>query len=157
VNKVPLGADLVIPALAAAFAVYFFFSIAGLAWEAKANGVVIGAVLLALIAIQGARVGVRLYRREADLGARPLWQPREVFARRLGLVAIAALFIATLEWLGLGLGMALAMSAALRVSGVRSRAALVLIPILVSAALYLLFIVVLQSEFPRGPLGRLAP
>ena len=41
--KPPLGADLVIPALALGFAVYFFVSIADLAWEAKANGMVIGA------------------------------------------------------------------------------------------------------------------
>jgi hypothetical protein len=38
-GKAPLGADLVIPALALGFAIYFFFSIADLVWEAKANGV----------------------------------------------------------------------------------------------------------------------
>ncbi len=43
--KKALGADLVIPALALSFAAYFFVSIADLAWEAKANGVVIGGIL----------------------------------------------------------------------------------------------------------------
>ena len=47
----PLGADLVIPALALGFAAYFFVSIADLAWEAKANGMVIGGILVLLIAI----------------------------------------------------------------------------------------------------------
>ena len=35
--KKPLGADLIIPALALGFAAYFFVSIADLAWEAKAS------------------------------------------------------------------------------------------------------------------------
>ena len=44
-----VGADAVIPALAAAFAAYFFVDIADLAWEAKANGVLIGTILVVLI------------------------------------------------------------------------------------------------------------
>ena len=58
--KKALGADLVIPALALGFAAYFFVSIADLAWEAKANGVVIGGILVALIVIQCARIGIRV-------------------------------------------------------------------------------------------------
>ena len=56
--KKALGADLVIPALALGFAVYFFVSIADLAWEAKANGVVIGGVLVVLILVQVVRIGI---------------------------------------------------------------------------------------------------
>ena len=58
--KKALGADLVIPALALGFAAYFFVSIADLAWEAKANGVVIGGILVGLIAIQLVRVTLRV-------------------------------------------------------------------------------------------------
>ncbi len=36
-SSVPLGADLVIPGLALCFTVYFYVSIADLAWEAKEN------------------------------------------------------------------------------------------------------------------------
>jgi hypothetical protein len=38
---------------------------------------------------------------------------------------------------------------------VRSRAALVVLPLVVAAAAYLLFIALLQSEFPRGPIEKL--
>ena len=58
--KKALGADLVIPALALGFATYFFVSIADLAWEAKANGVVIGGILVALIVLQVLRIGIRV-------------------------------------------------------------------------------------------------
>jgi hypothetical protein len=61
------GADLVIPALALAFALYFFWSITGLAWEASANGVVIGTVLLLLIGIQLVRIGLKVRSGQATL------------------------------------------------------------------------------------------
>ena len=78
-------------------------------------------------------------------------EPHDVLARRIGLVAVTVAFIATLNWLGVTLGLLIAMLAALWVSGVRSRAALVWIPLAVAASVYLLFIAVLQSELPHGP------
>jgi hypothetical protein len=149
------GADLVIPALALAFAAYFFVSIADLAWEAKANGVIIGSVLVLLIAVQLARIVAQLTRREGSLGMESLWQPREALAKRLGMVAVTVAFIATLQWLGLTLGLALSMFAALWIMGVRRRYALILVPLLVSMAAYGLFIAALQSDIPHGPIERL--
>jgi hypothetical protein len=151
----PLGADLVIPALALGFATYFFVSIADLAWEAKANGVLIGGVLVALIAIQLARVGVLVARGQANLGFDPLWAPREVLPKRLGLVLLTVAFIATIRWLGLTLALALALAAALYLMGVRKRSHLVLVPLAVAAAAYGLFIAALDSDLPRGPVERL--
>ena len=155
VNKAPLGADLVIPALALGFAIYFFFSIADLAWEAKANGVLIGAILVALIAVQLVRMGIRLARGEGDLRADPLWQPRDALGKRIGMVAITVAFIAALPWLGLTLALLLAMLAALRVMGVRRLSTLLWVSSGVAAAAYLLFIATLDSAFPHGPIERL--
>jgi len=155
VNKAPLGADLVIPALALGFAAYFFFSIADLVWEAKANGVLIGAILVALIAVQLVRLGARLARGEGDLRADPLWQPRDVLGKRIGMVAITVAFIAALEWLGLTLSLLLAMLAALRIMGVRKPSTLLWVSFAVVAAAYLLFIATLDSAFPHGPIERL--
>jgi hypothetical protein len=154
-GKQPLGADLVIPALALGFAGYFFFSIADLAWEAKANGVLIGAALVVLIAVQLARMARQFARGEGDLRADPLWQPIDVTGKRVGMVAVAVAFIAALPWLGLTLALLIAMLAALWVMGVRRRATLVLLPLAIAAAAYLLFIVALQSDFPHGPIEKL--
>jgi hypothetical protein len=153
--KAPLGADLVIPALALGFAAYFFVSISDLAWEAKANGVLIGIVLVALIALQFFRIARQLSRRQGNLSLAPLWQPVDVIGKRIGMVAVAAAFIAALPWLGLTLGLLLGMLAALWVMGVRRGATLVLLPLAIAAAAYLLFIVTLQSDFPHGPLEKL--
>lgn len=149
--KLPPCAELVIPALALGFAVYFFFSIADLAWEAKANGVLIGAVLSILVLVQLARLGFHGRQAEPVL----LWGGREAGRRRLGLIAITVAFIATLQWLGLTLGLFLALLAALWVMGVRKPALLIAIPAGVALSALLLFIVLLQSDFPHGPIERL--
>jgi hypothetical protein len=152
--KKPQGADLVIPALALGFAVYFFVSIADLAWEAKANGMVIGAILVGLIALQLVRIGIGLAKGQANLGFSPLWEPREALGKRVGMVAVTTAFIATLNWLGLTLGLALALFAALWIMGARGKPLLIL-PLAVAAAAYLLFVVLLQSDIPHGPIERL--
>ena len=152
--KQRLGADLVIPALALGFAAYFFVSIADLAWEAKANGVVIGGILVGLIAIQLVRVAVRVLKAEANLRFNPLWEPREALGKRVGMVLVTVAFIATLKWFGLTLGLLLALLAALWIMGVRGKL-LVILPVAVALAAYLLFVVLLQSDIPHGPIERL--
>jgi hypothetical protein len=153
--KAPLGADLVIPLLALGFAIYFFWSIADLAWEAKANGVVIGAVLVGLVLIQVARVALALARGQGDLRTDPLWQPREVLLKRIGMVAVTVVFILLLQVLGLTLSLFAAMAAALWIMGVRRLPVLLGIASGVAAAAYLLFIAVLDAGFPHGPIEKL--
>jgi hypothetical protein len=152
--KKALGADLVIPALALGFAAYFFVSIADLAWEAKANGVVIGGILVVLIAIQVVRIAIRVLKREASLRFDPLWEPREALGKRVGMVLVTVAFIATLSWLGLTLGLLLALFAALWIMGVRGKS-LVILPAAVALAAYLLFVALLHSDIPHGPIERL--
>jgi len=151
VNKAPLGADLVIPGLALAFALYFFFSIADLAWEAKANGVLIGTVLVVLVAVQVARTALQVAKRKADLRFEPLLAPREALGKRLGMVALTVAFIAAIQWLGLTLTLFLGLAAGLALLGVRKRSQLFWIPFAVAASVYVLFIAVLNSDFPHGP------
>jgi hypothetical protein len=144
----------VIPALALGFAAYFFVSIVDLAWEAKANGMVIGGVLVLLILIQLVRTGVELARGRASLGFAPLWEPRDALGKRIGLVLVTVAFIATLGWFGLTLGLLLALLAALWIMGARGKA-LVILPLAVSLAAYLLFVVLLNTDIPHGPIEKL--
>ena len=150
-NSQALGADLVIPGLALAFALYFFFSTADLVWEAKANGVIIGTALVILIALLAGRVALQVVRGEGGLGFDPLWQPREMLWKRVGLVAVTALFVAAMPWLGLTLALWLGMLAQLWIIGVRSKKILFWLPTATAAAVYALFIAVLDSGFPHGP------
>ena len=153
--KAPLGADLVIPLLALGFAIYFFWSIADLAWEAKANGVVIGGALIALVTVQVAHIALRVARGQGDLSTEILWQPRDVLGKRIGMVLVTVAFIALLQVLGLTLSLFLAMAAALWVMGVRRPSLVLGIAFGVAAAAYLLFIAALNAGFPHGLIEKL--
>jgi len=154
-RKAPLGADLVTPALALGFAGYFFWSIADLAWEAKANGVVIGAALVGLVALQIVLIAVQVAKGKGDLRADPLWQPSDVLGKRVGMVLVTVAFIAALQLLGLTLSLLLAMAAALVVMGLRKLSTVLWISLAVAAAAYVLFIAILDSSFPHGPIEKL--
>lgn len=153
--KAPLGADLVIPLLALGFAIYFFWSIADLAWEAKANGVVIGSALVGLVVLQIGRIAVQVARGEGDLRTDPLWQPRDVLGKRIGMVLVTVAFVAVLQPLGLTLSLLVAMAAGLTVMGVRKVSTVIWISVSVAAAAYMLFIALLDAGFPHGPVEQL--
>lgn len=154
-RKAPLGADLVIPLLALGFAAYFFISIADLAWEAKANGVIIGTLLVILVAVQLVRISLAIAQGKGDLRTDPLWRPREALGKRIGMVLITLVFITTIKWLGLTLGLLLGMMASLWLMGIRKPRRVVAISVVVAASAYLLFIAALDSSFPHGPIENL--
>jgi hypothetical protein len=154
-RKAPLGADFVIPGLALALALYFFVSIADLAWEAKANGLLIGTVLVVLVIVQAIRIGLQIARGNGDLRLDLLLQPYDALPKRIGLVALTAIFIAAMKWLGLTLSLFLAMLAALYLMGVRKPTRLLFVAFGAAAAAYIMFIAVLDSDFPRGPIEQL--
>lgn len=154
-NKSPIGADLVIPGLALCFAVYFYFSIADLAWEAKANGMLIGAVLVVLIGMQLVRIALKVAKGEASLGFDRVISPRDALPKRIGLVLLTVAFIVALPWLGLTLSLVLAMAAALYLMGVRKRSHLVWPSLGVAGSAYLMFVAFLGSDIPHGPVERL--
>ena len=153
--KTPLGADLVIPVLALAFAIYFFWSIADLAWEAKANGVVIGVALITLLVVQVARIALAVAQGRGDLRTDTLWQPRDVLLKRIGMVVVTVAFILLLQVLGLTLSLFASMAAALWLMGVRRPPVLLGISFGVAAAAYLLFIAVLDAGFPHGVIEKI--
>ena len=146
-----VGADLVIPALALAFAIYFFVDIHDLAWEAKANGVLIGTILVVLIAIQATRLGLALARGEGRLGFASLLGPREVLPVRLALVGVTIAFIVAVPWLGLTLTIFLCMAVALRAMGPQPWRRILIISFIVAASAWGLFIALLDTDMPRGP------
>lgn len=150
-----LGADLIIPILALAFTIYFLATTTNLVWEARANGTVIGVALLVLVTVQFARVFLRLRAGEGTLGLGEMgrWSPAQ--GQRLSLLAILILFIATIPWLGTTLGLFFVMLASMYVLGVRRPGTLIGVAVAVSATVYLLFIALLRSRLPAGPIERL--
>jgi|AP12_2_1047962.scaffolds.fasta_scaffold00624_6 hypothetical protein len=148
--------DLVIPALAIAFTVYFFDSILDLAWEARATGMVVGIALLALIALLVVRIVRRMTAGRATLSFGDLLGPWPHGRQRIGIVLLCALFITLIPWLGLTLGLFTLMTALMLLLGAGNWRAIITTAGAVSISAYLLFVVLLNSRMPRGPIEKLA-
>jgi hypothetical protein len=154
-SRSDLGADLVIPVLALLFALYFFSDISELNWEAKANGTIVGGILVVLVVLQIGRTGLRLARGQGRLGFDRLIEPRNKLPVRIAVVGLLAVFIATIEVTGTTLGLMGLMLTSMLVLGVRDWRYLIGISLGVPAAVYLAFIVFLHTKLPLGPAERL--
>ncbi len=153
--KQALGADLVIPGLGVALTAYFFSTVHDLPWEAKANAVSIGSILLLLAAIFVIRVALKVRRGEATLGLDKLVGEWPTERRRLGMIGMTIAFIALMPWLGLTLSLFFGMVGAMLVMGVRDLRPLLGTAVGVAISCYLLFIALLDTSFPRGPFENL--
>jgi hypothetical protein len=154
-KRVALGAELVLPVIALAFAIYFLVSTADLQWEAKANGVIIGGLLVLLLIVQFVRSAIAYMRGRADFSFGTLVSPADITRKRIGLLAITIALVATVPWLGVGLGLFLSLAVALIMMGVRGYGHAFLVAFLVALSCSVLFTVVLDSGLPRGPVEHL--
>lgn len=150
-----IGGEFVIPALAVAFAAYFIVSVRELAWDAKANAVVVAGTLMALVAIQLVRSFRRLARGQASLAMGSLIEPRALLPQRATLLAVTALFIALVPWLGLTLGLFCLVAALMFCLQAGSLRTTVLTALAVAAGAYVLFVALLDTRLPRGPVEAL--
>jgi hypothetical protein len=150
-----IGADLVIPVMAVAFTIYYFTSIWDLNWEASANGLTVGAILLLLIGIFAIRTFLQLKRGEATLAMDKILKPRESQGRRLGLIGAIIGFILVIPYLGLTLALFFFMCATMLVLGVRKPLVLLGTALAVAAGGYVGFIAILNTRFPHGPVENL--
>jgi hypothetical protein len=154
-GKRPAGGDLVIPLAAAAFAVYYLTTVWALPWEAKASGIFLGSALLALVALFLVLTAVSIWRGRASLAMWRLVEPRRFQGQRLGLVALMIAFIAAIPYLGFTLAVFAFLIAAMLLLGVKSWPRLLAVSAGTSLAGYLLFIALLDTPFPRGPVESL--
>ncbi len=151
----PLGADFIIPALALALLAYYSVTTLGLAWEAKATGVLIAAVLAPLCLVHIGRMVLAISRGRATLSLGDLIANTPNNRQRLGLVALVAAFIASIQWIGTTLGLFLLLIGCMLLTGVRSVRALVVVAATTSLIVYVLLIYLLNSRLPQGPVERL--
>jgi len=150
-EKPAIGGDLLLPAMAVSLAVYFLIDVDGLAWEARANATVIAYVLLGLIAIQLVRMALRIHAGEATLGLGPVVEPRWLLPLRFMVLAVTGAFILALPWLGLTLGLFLLVATLMRLLQAGTWTRIFTTAAVVSTASYILFIALLNSRLPRGP------
>jgi hypothetical protein len=144
-----IGQELIIPALAVAFTAYYFWTVQELAWEAKANGIVIGGVLLLLVALLLLRIGLRVARGRATLGV-TLGGDATTNGLRLGLMGICVAFLVALPFLGTTLALALMLFAAMWLLGARHWPTLLGVSLLTPLLVWATLMLGLGTRFPEG-------
>lgn len=149
----PAGQELIIPALALAFTGYYFWTVQELAWEAKANGIVIGAVLLVLVALLAVRLAWRVAQGQASLRI-SLGGDAETDRLRLALLGLIAAFILVLPFLGTVISLTLLLAAAMWLCGARHVPSVVGVAIITPLLVWATLIVGLGTRFPHGPFER---
>jgi len=150
-----LGGDLIIPLLACGLSAYYFGSTVELVWEAKATGIFVGAVLVALCVAHLARLARRIAAGRGSLGLGDLVARTSFNKQRVVLIALVALFIVTLQWVGTTLGLFLLLIASMWLLGVRSIRALLGVAVTTAAIVHLVLIYLLSSRLPQGLLQTL--
>jgi len=148
------GTDLIIPALAVGFTLYYFWTVTELTWEAKANGIIIGGVLLVLVALLLVRIGVQMGRGEASL-AIDFGGWTEANRKRLALIAIILLFLVILEPLGTSISLALMLLASMWVMGARHWPSLIGVAVTLPLIVWASLMVFIGTRLPQGPFEKL--
>ena len=145
-----LGADFIIPALACGLTAYYLASTADLVWEARATGVVIGLILLALCIAHCTRLVLRIASGRASFGTGELFADTAFNRQRLGLAAMVLVYILTIYWIGATVGLFFLLVGCMWLLGVRSVRTLVAIALVAAVLVHLALIVLLDSKLPRG-------
>ena len=164
-EKKHLGADLVIPAMALIFTLYYFYTIINwpwnpedlyIAWSAQVTAFFIGSVLIALIAIYVVFALLSVRRGEADLGLQHLTDPVSIMPRRAALFALTLSFILFIPWGGFTITTFLFLNGAMLLL-TRGQNWKLIIPLsaVLSIGGYFLFIYAFKVRFPKGPFENL--
>lgn len=149
------GDDLVLPMLSLLFAIYYLYTIKDLAWEAQVNGLLISSVLILLVLVFLIKVGIEVVRQRSTLGFGELFIWGRAQAARIGLFGLAVLYVLIIPYTGYTLTTGLFLVTAMLVLGVRSPVKLIGISLVLSLTGYYLFIVLLDTRFPPGPVEKL--
>ena len=150
-NRRQLGGELVIPAMAIAFTLYYFSTIWNSPWTAQVSAFLVGGILLLVCVIFLLRCIVWLSRGEASLGFSNLINMDDIRTGRLGLLVATVGFCVLIEPLGFTLTTFLFMLVSMTILARARRMPLIL---LISTAVSLIgwtvFILAFDTRFPRG-------
>ena len=154
-KKKAVGAELIIPVAAAAYALYYVYTILDYPMEAQINGLFLAGVLCTLVAILLVRTAIQWVRGEVSLNMASVIAPFEILPARAGFLLLTVGFAVAIRWFGFTLTTWLYLLGCFLILGVRSRPILIFLPAGAAIAGYLFFIVALHTRFPKGPIEHL--
>lgn len=153
-KKKPVGADLIIPVAAAAYAFYYVASVAHFPFEAQVSGIALAGVLGVLVLAYFLRVARGLRSGALSLGLGRFFGPPESRPARAAFIGLIVGFIVVLPYLGFTLTTFAFLALSFVVAGARPVWRAVAIAAGLAIAGWLFFIVLLGTRFPTGPFER---
>lgn len=148
----PIGGELLLPAAAFLFTLYYFWTIIDTPWTAQVSAFFVGSILIALLIMFFVRTWRQMRRGEVNLRIGDLIEPRDFIPKRLVLLALTIGYIYLVTFLGFTITTFLFLSLTMLLLGDGQRKMLVFI---LSAVLalsgWLLFIYAFDTNFPAGP------
>ena len=150
-NRRQLGGELVIPAMAVVFTIYYFRTIWNSPWTAQVSAFLVGGILLFVCGLFMVRCVVWLSRGEGSLGFGNLVTLEDLRTGRIGLLVATVGFCALIETLGFTLTTFLFLLVSMTVLGKGRRLGLIVaLSTAISLVGWAVFILAFDTRFPRG-------
>src|SRR3546814_17492987 len=86
-----IGADLILPLMAAAYAVYYLYTVADFPWEAQMMGTFIAIAIWLLVGLMVVRTALKVWRGAATLSATGLTRPQSKLLLRSACIGLTEL------------------------------------------------------------------
>lgn len=153
-EKQPLGSDLIIPVTAVVFTLYYFYTIIDSPWTAQVSAFFNGSILLGLCAILLFGIIAKVLHGKANLRFDTLLEPFDIAPKRGVLFLLTLAYIFCIDWAGFTITTFLFLTLGMILLSGRDRKNKIFI-VSLSAVLaiggYLLFVVLFERHFPKGP------
>ena len=148
----PIGGELLLPAAAFVFTLYYFWTIINTPWTAQVSAFFIGSILIFLIIMFGVRTWRQLRRGEVNLRIGDLITPTDFIPKRLVLLALTIGYIYLVTFLGFTITTFLFLSLAMLLLGEgRKKSVVFIVSSVLALSGWLLFIFAFDTNFPAGP------
>lgn len=155
-EKRQIGGELIIPAIAVVFTLYYFSTIINSPWTAQVNAFLVGSILLAVVGVFAVVVVRELLAGRATLGATNLLKPYNMLGRRAGFIGLTVLYLFVIDVIGFTLSTFLFLFASMVLLDRKKRFVLCGALALIMAAVgYLAFVVFFEKRLPKGPIEQL--
>jgi hypothetical protein len=147
-----LGSELIIPAIAFFFTLYYFYTIMDAPWTAQVAAFIVGSILILLVVSFVIKTLKSLSNGEGVLGFENLVKPRFLLRKRAILLVLTIAFIMAVPALGFTITTFVFIATAMLVlSDFEKKCFIIFLAITLSVGGYLLFIVAFETRFPEGP------
>lgn len=151
-GKRQLGSELIIPLLALGFTIYYVSTVIDSPWSAQLNAYLVGSILVTLVLLFLVLAARDLIAGRATLAATDLLAPYDILPKRLGFIGLTLAYLVVIHWLGFTLTtFAFLLCSMLLLGGGRRPVAYLVSAVIMAVIALLVFVVLFQKRFPKGP------